>query len=48
MTSNRSVPTDTLLPHIVYRDVPEALAWLTATFRFREHYRYGSNKVEGA
>jgi uncharacterized glyoxalase superfamily protein PhnB len=39
--SNRSVPTDTLLPHIVYPDVAQAIAWLTATFGFREHYRYG-------
>jgi len=38
---NRSVPTDTVLPHIVYQDVGEALAWLTNTFGFLEHYRYG-------
>ena len=38
---NRSVPTDTVLPHIVYRDVADALAWLTKTFGFTEHYRYG-------
>jgi uncharacterized glyoxalase superfamily protein PhnB len=38
---NRSVPPDTLLPHVVYRDVSEAIAWLTKTFGFSEHYRYG-------
>jgi uncharacterized glyoxalase superfamily protein PhnB len=41
MASNRSVPTDTLLPHIVYSDVTEAIDWLTKTFGFTEHYRYG-------
>ncbi len=44
---NRSVPTETVLPHVVYRDVVEALAWLTATFGFQEHYRYG-DPVSGA
>jgi uncharacterized glyoxalase superfamily protein PhnB len=41
MIANRSVPTDTVLPHIVYEDVGEALTWLAATFGFTEHYRYG-------
>ena len=50
MTWNRSVPTDTLLPHIVYPDVAEASAWLTKTFGFTEHYRYGEpgGPVSGA
>jgi uncharacterized glyoxalase superfamily protein PhnB len=47
MLANRSVPADTLLPHITYQDVPAALAWLTTTFGFTEHYRYG-NPVQGA
>ncbi len=38
---NRSVPVDTILPHLVYRDVDEAVAWLSRVFGFREHYRYG-------
>jgi predicted enzyme related to lactoylglutathione lyase/uncharacterized glyoxalase superfamily protein PhnB len=38
---NRSVPTNTILPHVHYPDVGEAIAWLTRTFGFREHYRYG-------
>jgi uncharacterized glyoxalase superfamily protein PhnB len=38
---NRSVPTDILLPHIVYRDVAEAIAWLSDAFGFVEHFRYG-------
>ncbi len=38
---NRSVPTDAVLPHLAYRNVAEALEWLTRTFGFAEHYRYG-------
>src|SRR5689334_12580607 len=50
MMRNRSVPTDLLLPHIAYSDVPAALAWLTRTFGFTEHYRYGEpgGRVSGA
>jgi uncharacterized glyoxalase superfamily protein PhnB len=40
--SNRSVPTDTLLPHIRYRNLQEAIVWLSKAFGFVEHYRYGS------
>jgi uncharacterized glyoxalase superfamily protein PhnB len=38
---NRSVPVDTVLPHVTYRDVGAAIAWLTEVFGFTEHYRYG-------
>jgi uncharacterized glyoxalase superfamily protein PhnB len=38
---NRSVPPDTILPHITYRDVAKASAWLADTFGFTEYYRYG-------
>jgi uncharacterized glyoxalase superfamily protein PhnB len=50
VTSNGSVPTSTLLPHIVYPDVAEAIAWLTKTFGFSDHYRYGEpgGPVSGA
>ena len=41
MIANRSVPTNTLLPHVVYADVAEAVDWLTKSFGFTEHYRYG-------
>ncbi|HEY2861370.1 MAG TPA: VOC family protein [Terracidiphilus sp.] len=41
MLFNRSVPVDTVLPHVAYRDVEEALAWLNRAFGFTEHYRYG-------
>ncbi len=39
---NRSVPTDAVLPHVTYQNVGQALAWLSETFGFREHYRYGN------
>jgi len=38
---NRSVPVDTILPHVAYRDVAGAIEWLTEAFAFSEHYRYG-------
>src|SRR5271165_237031 len=47
MIENRSVPTNTVLPHVHYPDLPEAIRWLTRTFGFREHYRYG-DPVSGA
>jgi uncharacterized glyoxalase superfamily protein PhnB len=47
MMTNRSVPTNVLLPHVVYEDVPEGAAWLTKTFGFVEHYRYG-DPAQGA
>jgi uncharacterized glyoxalase superfamily protein PhnB len=43
---NRSVPTDTVLPHISYRNVLEACEWLSRVFGFREAFRYG-NPVSG-
>jgi len=42
MLKNRSVPADILLPHVVYQNVPEAVAWLSRVFGFRENYRYGN------
>ena len=38
---NRSVPVDTVLPHIIYKNLPAAIEWLSRAFGFREHYRYG-------
>jgi uncharacterized glyoxalase superfamily protein PhnB len=45
--NNRSVPTNTVLPHVVYRSVPKACEWLARVFGFSEHYRYG-DPVSGA
>ena len=47
MLRNRSVPVDTILPHVVYQNLPEAIQWLTARLGFVEHYRYG-DPVAGA
>lgn len=47
---NRSVPADTVLPHVIYQDVAGALTWLNTAFGFMEHYRYGEpgEPVQGA
>ena len=39
MTTNRSVPTDAVLPHLYYVDADAALAWLSRVFGFVERYR---------
>jgi uncharacterized glyoxalase superfamily protein PhnB len=41
MLHNRSVPTNVLLSHVVYQNLPEAISWLTRVFGFTEHFRYG-------
>jgi uncharacterized glyoxalase superfamily protein PhnB len=50
MLKNRSVPADVILPHITYRNVTDAVDWLTKVFGFSEHYRYGEpgERVNGA
>jgi len=44
---NRSVPADTVLPHVNYQNLTEAIAWLTRVFGFQEHYRYGDGPNGG-
>ena len=41
MLKNQSVLADILLPHIIYQNLSQAIAWLTRVFGFAEHYRYG-------
>jgi uncharacterized glyoxalase superfamily protein PhnB len=50
MVKNRSVPPETVLPHLYYQNVAEALDWLGRTFGFVENFRYGEpgGPVEGA
>jgi len=50
MVPNRSVPTDSLLPHLAYPNVADAIVWLERVFGFTEHYRYGGDggDVRGA
>ena len=31
-----------IIPYIIYRDVPEAIAWLSRAFGFAEHMRTGT------
>ncbi len=47
MVHNRSVPADTVLPHLFYSDLEQAIGWLSKAFGFVEHYRYG-DPVAGA
>ena len=47
MLHNRSVPVDTVLPHLFYSDLEQAIGWLARVFGFVEHYRYG-DPVAGA
>lgn len=44
---NRSVPCETVLPHVNYQNLGDAIVWLTVTFGFREHYRYGEGPSGG-
>ena len=46
-SENRSVPADTVLPHVNYQDLGAAIDWLTNVFGFREHYRYGDGPSGG-
>lgn len=38
---NRSVPSSTVIPVLIYADVREAVAWLSAAFGFTERLRIG-------
>jgi uncharacterized glyoxalase superfamily protein PhnB len=38
---NRSVPVDVVLPHVMYQNLADAIAWLSKTFGFQEHCRSG-------
>ena len=43
MKANRSVPDATVIPVLVYPDVRQAVAWLTAAFGFTERVRIGED-----
>lgn len=43
MKINRSIPAATVIPVLVYPDVREAVAWLSAAFGFVERVRIGEN-----
>lgn len=44
---NRSVPVDTVLPHVNYQSLGEGIAWLARAFGFQELYRYGDGPSGG-
>lgn len=43
MRPNRSVPSDTVIPVLVYPDVREAVEWLTNAFGFEERVQIGES-----
>ena len=43
MRTNRSIPSATVIPVLVYPDVREAVAWLNAAFGFVERLQIGEN-----
>ena len=43
MKANRSIPASTVIPVLIYPDVREAVAWLSAAFGFAERLRIGEN-----
>jgi uncharacterized glyoxalase superfamily protein PhnB len=40
---NRSIPSATVIPELIYPDVREAVAWLTEAFGFVERVQIGEN-----
>ena len=43
MRQNRSIPSATVIPVLIYPDVREAVAWLTAAFGFVERVQIGES-----
>jgi uncharacterized glyoxalase superfamily protein PhnB len=41
--NNRSIPSTTVIPVLIYPDVREAVAWLEAAFGFVERLKIGEN-----
>ena len=46
MIENRTMPAATVMPVLVYEDVPEACEWLCRVFGFRERWRAGSHRAQ--
>lgn len=44
--TNRSMLTSTIIPVLVYDDVPQAVSWLCKTFGFVEHLRIGNHRSQ--
>ena len=45
MIENRSMPSSTVIPILVYEDVAEAVEWLSDAFGFEERIRIGTHRV---
>lgn len=45
-TTNRSMPPGTIIPELVYNDMPAAVQWLVSTFGFRERLRIGNHRTQ--
>lgn len=43
MNTNRSIPSDTVIPVLIYPDVRAAVAWLEAAFGFAERVQIGED-----
>jgi uncharacterized glyoxalase superfamily protein PhnB len=43
MKTNRSIPSATVIPVLIYPDVREAVAWLDAAFGFTERLKIGED-----
>jgi uncharacterized glyoxalase superfamily protein PhnB len=46
MLTNRSMPSATVIPELVYDDVAEAIDWLCRTFGFTERWRAGTHRAQ--
>ena len=46
MKLNRSVPEAVVIPELPYRDVREAVEWLTRAFGFRERLQIGDHRAQ--
>ena len=46
MFVNRSMPSCTVIPVLMYDDVAEAAVWLCETFGFKERWRAGNHRVQ--
>jgi uncharacterized glyoxalase superfamily protein PhnB len=46
MVENRSMPSATVIPILVYEDVAEAVEWLTDAFGFVEQVRIGDHRAQ--
>jgi uncharacterized glyoxalase superfamily protein PhnB len=46
LMANRSMPTSTVTPILLYADLRAAVAWLDAAFGFDEHLRIGNHRAQ--